>query len=166
MFIHDVIKIKYIREGYLPNFPYHLITDKEMIDAFWNADGYFQANYPCVNIKLQDEYDELVSAIKYHTDKYLNKESEDIPKWVYSYMLGNVISINTPEEDIDNLIRLLNLEIPDASEFTPDLSEQCYKISKEWVKKMSSGSDKRPATIFGEPHVIKSLRLEEVNVLD
>ena len=32
--IHDIIKIKYTRLGYLPNYPYHLISDEEMFDAF------------------------------------------------------------------------------------------------------------------------------------
>ena len=35
MFIHDLIKIKYIGLGYLPNIPYHLISDKEMLEAFY-----------------------------------------------------------------------------------------------------------------------------------
>lgn len=34
--VHDLIKIKYVREGYLPNYPYHLISDSEMCDAFIN----------------------------------------------------------------------------------------------------------------------------------
>lgn len=33
-FIHDIIKIKYIREGYLSNIPYHLVSDEEMFYAF------------------------------------------------------------------------------------------------------------------------------------
>ena len=32
--IHDIIKIKYINLGYLPNYPYHMISDREMFDAF------------------------------------------------------------------------------------------------------------------------------------
>jgi hypothetical protein len=37
--IHDIIKIKYTRLGYLPNYPYHLISDAEMFDAFINLSG-------------------------------------------------------------------------------------------------------------------------------
>ena len=33
-FIHNNIKIKYVNLGYLPNWPYHLISDEEMFDAF------------------------------------------------------------------------------------------------------------------------------------
>ena len=69
--IHDVIKMNYIRMGYLPDYPYHLISDKEMCDAFLN-DGdfsYFADNYPCVDPSLQDEYDELVNNLKWHLEK-------------------------------------------------------------------------------------------------
>lgn len=40
--IHDTIKIKYIELGYLPDIPYHLISDAEMCNAFLHrdADGY------------------------------------------------------------------------------------------------------------------------------
>ena len=34
MMIHDVIKIKLSREGYLPDYPPHLISDEEMCRAF------------------------------------------------------------------------------------------------------------------------------------
>ena len=36
--IHDAIKIKYIELGYLPDTPYHLISDAEMCDAFLHRD--------------------------------------------------------------------------------------------------------------------------------
>ena len=35
-FIHDIIKIKYSKLGYLPSYPYNLISDKEMFQAFIN----------------------------------------------------------------------------------------------------------------------------------
>ena len=34
MLAHDIIKITYVREGYLKNFPHHLISDEEMCVAF------------------------------------------------------------------------------------------------------------------------------------
>lgn len=82
--IHDLIKIQYIRQGYLPNIPYHLISDIEMLDAFLagvpsggfmpnnydilskevlvrrldskyaNLTGYFINNYPCPNTEDLD----------------------------------------------------------------------------------------------------------------
>ena len=45
----DSIKIKYTREGYLPNYPYHMISDEEMFKAFLdveNQSGFFYDNYP------------------------------------------------------------------------------------------------------------------------
>ena len=37
--LHDIIKIKYTRLGYLPNYPYHLISDEEMFNAFIDLDS-------------------------------------------------------------------------------------------------------------------------------
>ncbi len=34
MLTHDIIKIQYSREGYLPDYPYHMISDREMFNAF------------------------------------------------------------------------------------------------------------------------------------
>lgn len=159
MFIHDLIKIKYIQEGYLPNNPYHLISDGEMISAFKKEGGYFELNYPLIDAKFVAEYTQLKSSIFTSLDRYL-EEGVEIPNWVYSYMLGAVMSINTSEPDIDYLFGLLNLESSGA--FDADLADSCLKVSKEWVSKLT---EPRPATIFGEPHVIKSLRLKYVDIL-
>lgn len=66
--IHDIIKINYIQSGYLPNYPYYLISDKEMINAFLAPDGFFAAIY---SIDTEDTtlltiYQELREAIEYH----------------------------------------------------------------------------------------------------
>ena len=45
MFIHDTIKIMYVNMGYLPNFPFYLISDSEMIEAFRKEDGFFNEYY-------------------------------------------------------------------------------------------------------------------------
>ena len=34
----DYIKIKYSQEGYLPNYPYHLLSDKECMNAFLSGE--------------------------------------------------------------------------------------------------------------------------------
>lgn len=166
---HDIIKIMYVREGYLPNYPYHLISDKEMIDAFINNDtNFFDDNYPCLNSSLSDVYQDLKSDILYHMNQYLSDDKYNIPDWVYSYMIGNVISINSDTLDKhDLLVGLLCDNIDD--EFTGDAQAECYKISKLWINKLpyrdiTDGNGqivkyKRKPTIFGEPHVIKSLRL-------
>ena len=162
MFIHDILKIKYIEQGYLPNHPYRMITDEEMFDAFLRPDGYFGMNYPCVNPELQDQYDELVSAIKITIQQYLETGVE-IPSWVYSYMIGSVISVNADQLDLEYLCDLLNVETP--PQFDAELAEMCYDVSKDWIRKLPSKYVTRPASVFGELHVIKSLRLKNVDVL-
>ena len=163
MFIHDLIKIEYINSGYLPNYPYHMVTDNEMFHAFLDEDGYFDAMYPCVNEELRDVYDDLVIYIKDCIHSHIN-EGTDIPSWVYGYMLGTVTGPSSGSSKIADIYTLLG----EADEmttytFTPELSMECYEISDAWVKK--SVNNQRPPTIFGEPHVYKSLRLEDVNVL-
>lgn len=161
--MHDIIKIKYSREGYLPNWPYHLISDSEMCDAFLNTNSYsyFYDTYPNVDSSLQNVYDSLVAAIQYHINalKLSTDESYAMPDWVYSYMLGAVIGPNSSQQDIHDLLVLLDTDNIDDI-FTPVASLACYDVSKLWVNKISSDARlHRPPTCFGEPHVIKSLRL-------
>lgn len=79
MFVHDLIKIKFIREGYLPNYPYHMISDSEMCDAFLNfntgqgpitADSqYFYHAYPLMkdySSEVTEAWKELRKSIVYH----------------------------------------------------------------------------------------------------
>lgn len=163
MFTHDIIKIKYIDEGYLPNYPYHMISDKEMIDAFLSEEGYFNSNYPCIDESLEERYNLLREAISFHLNQY-NQDSTPVPSWVYTYMLGNTLGPFSDEAEISYLCELLHL--PDSSEFTLEIAENCYSVSEEWIKKLPNKGAMRPPTIFGEPHVLKSLRLEDVNVLE
>lgn len=37
--VNDIIKIKYVREGYMQNYPPHLLSDREMVDAFLKIEG-------------------------------------------------------------------------------------------------------------------------------
>ncbi len=178
-FTHTLIKIKYISEGYLPNFPYSLISDKEMFDAFTHPqDGYFDTIYPCVNPDLEEQYNELRSFIFDVISLYVDYSSEvspsvraqfeegfDIPDWIYSYMLGTTISVYTPEPYIQDLYNLLNIDSQEVV-FDSELSKQCYDISKVWVLKLPAKLVHRPPTVFGEPHVFKSLRLQSVDVLN
>lgn len=178
MFVHDVIKIKYVSSGYLQNYPYHLISDKEMMHAFLDtstASGYFYDQYPCINLKYKSEYDTLVNAIQYHTNMYLSSHSYTIPDWVYSYMLGTTVGIHSDSMDIHDLLVLLDADNID-DEFSSSAFELCYKESNRWITRQSglSASDRyviidndkidtRPPTFFGEPHVIKSLRLKSAS---
>lgn len=166
--IHDIIKIKYVREGYLPNWPYHLISDEEMLDTFLHHNastntytGYFVDTYPMVDSDLSTVYNNLVSYI-YTTIVDIQKTLDAsivLPDWIYSYMLGAVIGPHSSKQDIHDLLVLLGTDNIDDV-FTPLAATACYNISKSWVNKLSTYNDTyRPPTCFGEPHVIKSLRL-------
>lgn len=182
--IHDTIKIKFIKAGYLPNYPYHMISDSEMCDAFLHNEaasgedtqlaGFFVDMYPCPDTVLHPKYFKLVDAILYHIQnlKQSNSDTCVLPDWVYSYMLGSVIGPSSNSVDIHDLLVLLDLDNLDDV-FTSDASARCYIISEKWLKKLPESStsesakletiDSRPPTIFGEPHVIKSLRLSQSN---
>lgn len=166
MLIHDIIKMNYVREGYLPNHPYHLISDKEMFDAFLtikgslideNMEGYFFDKYPCIDSRLKDEYNKLIYDILTHIDAFEKSTDNSyvIPDWVYSYMLGQCVGPKSDTLDRHDLLVLLNLDNID-DEITPDVCQACWSISSKWVSKLNY---KREPTMFGEPHVIKSLRL-------
>lgn len=209
MHIHDLIKIHLVREGYLPNYPYHLISDEEMCDAFFNkADtslSYFHNTYPkevgdaaggaeyvydCKGKRIKDDngnyikktpYEQLEDAIEYYMNK-LKTTKDDVcvlPNWVYSYMLGSVISIHSSQLDIHDLITPLGVDNIDDI-FTPQAAAQCYKTSKAWIQrrlihewyhddigvegpKCTGCVNLRPPTMFGEPHVIKSIRLDNLS---
>ena len=180
MFLHDIIKIKYIREGYLPNYPPHLISDEEMCDAFlpYKYDSedpmsgfddsmevelnYFRDTYPLLSDNLEKEYVTLVSEIAYHLNIMKTTLQSDyvLPDWVYSYMLGSVVSVDSPIKDRHDLFVLLGTDNL-YDEFNAECSSACYSESEEWLKKLPpSQREHRPPTMFGEPHVIKSLRIK------
>lgn len=172
--VDDIVKMNLVREGYLPNYPYHLISDNEMIDAFMlvdeegNLSGYFADHYPNDNLpqELRDEYVKLVEGIQYHLNRHRVDSEYVIPDWVYSYMVGSCVGPDSDTLDKHDLFVLLNLDNVD-DEFTSDIHQSCYDISKDWIRKLNpSVQDHRPPTMFGEPHVIKSLRLAQVNVLE
>lgn len=172
MLLHNLVKMMYVREGYLPNYPYHLISDKEMFDAFLNDtdECYFAVNYPCLYDSFSSEYQELKLALRYHIDKYLNSNPDNRsyelpPSWVYSYMLGSCITFNSDLKDRHDMLVLMNKDNID-DELTEEACKECLRISKAWVNKLPPDKgDHRPPTFFGELHVIKSLRLLNVTVL-
>lgn len=164
-FIHNNIKIKYVNLGYLPNWPYHLISDEEMFDAFMSnvvidksecrydetsksyvgsklesGQGFFFDNYPLLDEELSQPYCDLVEVISYFINLYKSEtksgKAPSIPAWVYSYMLGEVISINSDYRDIHELIKPLGLDNIDDV-FTKCASNKCYRISTQWVNKHS-----------------------------
>ena len=172
--VHDIIKMKYIRMGYLPNHPYHLISDMEMCDAFLCKDEnrfcYFRDHYPLPSPIFQEVYDELVDNLYYHLEELKKFEAINsgpgeiyiLPDWVYTYMIGSTLGINSDKRDIHDMLVLMNMDNMD-DEFTPEIHSACLEISTNWLKKLPRDSlDHRSPTIYGEPHVIKSLRLSDV----
>lgn len=162
MLVHDIIKIRYAKSGYLPDWPPHLISDEEMLHAFLNDDEddvcYFDETYPNPGEGLSEAYENLRNNIRELLDAFL-ENGADIPDWVYSYMLGAVVGPNSETQDIHDLLVLLNKDsIYDL--FTPEISGECFKVSEAWVKRYTTS---RAPSVFGEPHVIKSLRLQLAN---
>lgn len=202
MMVHDIIKIKYVREGYLKNYPPHLISDEEMCIGFlqyvldFTSDnistwsqlstainnsyvGYFVDWYVSPLMRQFEEeqfpYDKtlsdallvLIRELWQWMDKLIkhnrinSNESFDLPDWVYSFMLGRVIGPNSETLEKHDLFVLLGTDNTDDT-FDGLSSYACYQVSKLWVNKLSK-EDKRPPTVFGELHVIKSLRLQQIN---
>lgn len=158
MFIHDIIKIKYSKEGYLPDYPYHLISDGEMFAAFLNEDDscFLYDTYPCPDELFREEYDALIAYIKKKIDAY--HSVTPLPDWIYSYMLGVPIYMHSSIEDRHDLLVSMNLDNLN-DEIGVRECAQILKFSKEQLLRIPDIDDPRPPTIFGEPHVLKYLRL-------
>lgn len=180
MFIHDVIKIQLVNEGYLKDYPPCLLADSEMCDAFlplsypvsdeaWenfllpSTFCMFKDYYPLLDAELEDEYRALVESIAYYIAQFKADLSDDarMPDWVYSYMNQSVVGPRSDERDITDLAKLLNL---DKDEFDAELSAACYHVSEAWLQKLLDVDEHRAPTVFGEPNVIKSLRLSLSNL--
>lgn len=215
MLVHDVIKIRLVEDGYLPNYPYHMMSDREMFNAFMGTDGagYFQDNYQCMdktNDVLKIFYYQLALSIAYYISMYQVAE-QAIPDWVYSYMLGSTISIYSDKLDIHDLNASLHTP-NDGVAFTLASSVACMNESassigyamanqrtaiplegekkqavEDFFRSIVIGTDEatepptditlydiyhstgdmvyiRPITMFGEPHVLKSLRLKQIQL--
>lgn len=181
MLVHDIIKIKYVQLGYIQkNYPYHLISDEEMFNAFIDLgtgftsnlidpdSRFFDMNYPnpFSSDDPQEYYDAygslreyIISSISSYL-KYYGTSSESahqIPAWVYTYMLGEVIYENSEYLDKEDMLKLLGCSNID-NEFTVSACVACYNTSLNYISTLTSGL--RPPTVFGEPHVIKQLRME------
>lgn len=178
MLVHDIIKIKYVKLGYLKkNYPYHLISDEEMFNAFIDLGNgftsglvdpdvkFFDTYYPnpfaeqhyiYKDTSLSEKYSELKQYIINTINNYLANEVK-IPDWIYTYMLGEVIYNQSDYLDIQDCLTLLHCSNLN-NEFTPEACAVCYQTSLNYISTLTSGV--RPPTVFGEPHVIKNLRLE------
>ena len=175
--LHDAIKILYVREGYLPNYPPHLISDEEMCNAFLPIDtdksvnqiwsnfqlltygtSFFKDKYPAFDDALTLEYQELVKSIIQNLLTYCTDLNDNrfLPNWVYSYMLGAVIGPKSKIADIhDFLVSIDNDNLEDLYEASTGM--MCYNLSSRWLARLPESS--RPPSMFAEPHVLKFIRL-------
>ena len=194
--IHDILKIKYVNLGYIKkNYPYHLISDEEMFNAFIDLGNetfnrtttmvdpdvrFFDDYYPnpfaehdyiyekknsagevVEQISLSGEYTRLKSAIIENINYYLQNLGTPaqvvLPDWIYTYMLGEVVYQRSEYLDIQDTLALLECSNID-NVFTQAACVACYTTSLNYTSTLAIGT--RPPTVFGEPHVIKYLRME------
>lgn len=277
--LHNRLKIQYANQGYLPDLPYHLISERELFRAFFsyepvidtileipldngmiekivgvvdieNPSGYLIDTYPCEygdtvlykyiedgeekSYTVADAYHALLVRMAFIIENYLayidstksagyqvegdvnldgkldiadirlirrliagvgtlteeqariadiNGDGDinmkdvlklrrmyspkyfaidTIPDWLYSYMLGAVVSPNSDIKDRHDLLVLLDTDNID-DEIDAVSLVKCYNTSKAWLNSISSDRKDCP-TIFGEPHVIKALRLIKLNM--
>lgn len=144
MLSYDIIKIHLSDEGYLPDYPPHLISYEEMCEAFLqkptntSEDGnflefqYFDDYYPLVAESLTKEYEELKLGIRYHFARFLTSVKsfkQELPNWVQSYMLNAVVSVNSSQQDKHWMLTNLQCDNID-DEITAECQEKICKISK------------------------------------
>jgi hypothetical protein len=113
-------------------------------------------------ISLKAEYHRLKDYIKDTINNYLKysgtpeEGNYTIPHWIYTYMLGEVVYQQSDYLDIQDTLELLGCSNLDNA-FTREACVTCYRVSSDYISTLTTGV--RPPTIFGEPHVIKSLRM-------
>lgn len=155
MMLNDVVKINLSRNGYVPDYPPHLISRSEMKAGAlaWIADM-----YPAPpNGYLAAEYNALISNVTDALSDFVNAEDEtELPDWIYAYLLGTVVGPNSDTTDRHNVLVLMGLDNVD-DEFTLPVYKRCYEVSTQWLAKY--GIVERMPTMFAEPHVIKYFRL-------
>lgn len=208
MLSKDLVKIKLVNMGYVPNYPYHLISDTEMCLGFLNCkagSGYFFDAYPSdINPNLEYGYSQLLLSIQYYLCLIMYGAGKyEIPDWVYSYMLGATIGVQSDPRDIHDLIYPLGVDNVDDI-FDAKAAKACWDTSLRWIQRtretkfisippalkdtieaylracpiydttlydiysynhlpsgMYGAINERPATMFGEPHVVKQVRLDK-----
>lgn len=113
-------------------------------------------------VMMKPIYSTLKASIQNNILTYLKSQGTPnetaLPDWVYTYMLGEVVYNKSEYLDIEDTLELLgcdNLE----NAFTTEACIACYKTSLNYISSLVTRVN-RPPTVFGEPHVIKSLRME------
>lgn len=188
-YILDTVKIHLSEMGYLPNYPYHLISDRELFDCFLQLDesedelkpirsGVFQSFYPLSEEAKSDEliyssYLQLANSLRSAFDDYLNEKITDLPNWCYYYLVRSAISDASDVRDKHDLFVLMDEDNLDDI-FTTTIHRICIAISKKVQDDArinpvnhvdSPNSDStyivtRPLTPFGDPDIVKYLRIQ------
>lgn len=165
----DLAKVRYSKFGYIEPIPYYLISTEEVCNAFMSQttdSGYFFDNYPLLDSTMLNEYNLLVASIRSILSDIIDVASvesvllngvDDPPDWVSAYMLGSVISVNSSYRDISYLNSLFGIS---SDQFDATTQSNCLSESKLWLSKFPDDAH-RPPAMFGEPDVIKSLRLRQ-----
>lgn len=123
--------------------------------------SYLKDHYPLPDESIKKEYDALVGEMKNQMITFLQTDPVDatMSDWIYSYMLGVVINNHSSVEDRHYLLTMIHMDNLFDEIRLPEYKE-IYQISKKWLGK---NEEKRPPTMFGEPHVIKSIRLQTID---
>lgn len=149
MFSYDIIKILLSDEGYLPDYPPHLIGDDEMCKAFLAPKGedaefqYFVDNYYLADglgndNKMTDAYKTLQTAIRYHLCRASTSVEEfniPIPNWVQAYMFGAVVSHNSSQQDKHWMLTQMNEDNIDdviTPQIQSDILDASYNIIRQY----------------------------------
>lgn len=121
-----------------------------------NSEEYEDQIYYDAYIKLKNY---IINSIKEYLYYHGTEAESDhlIPDWIYTYMLGEVVYQQSEYLDIQDTLELLGCSNLD-NEFTKNACIACYIISKKYISTLVTGD--RPLTVFGEPHVLKYLRME------
>lgn len=126
--------------------------------------AYFKDNYPLIDESISLQYKELVNRIFYEIQEFKNNLNDDkvLPNWIYSYMLGICIGPSSDKLDIHDMISAMGVDNLE-DDYDIYCAQKCLEISTIWLKKIivSQGDVARPPTMFGEPHVLKAIRLNQ-----
>jgi len=188
MLIHDIIKMKYVNLGYIKkNYPYHLISDEEMFNAFidlGNAEFNERTTMIDPNVRLFNDYypnpfaeDDYIYEKKNSNGEVVERISlSEVYSTLKSYIISCIQNYLAGAGALPNWVYtyMLGEVIYNSSEYLDiqDLltaidsfnidneftREACVKCFIISLRYVSTGTVTRPPTIFGEPHIIKMLR--------
>lgn len=187
-YIHDIIKIKYTDLGYLPDYPYHLLSDSEMCDAFLpkaipddvelkdfnefvdDISCYFYDNY---YIHLTEDenaedndmlrifgyYKTLTQNLKYWLDKCKANLNDSYTMPNWVYQYMNGTVLGE-DRNVNDMHQFL-VDIDDDNlddEYNESIYQQCYNLSYKCLSRIKD-LDHRSPSIFVDPTILRYVRL-------